>query len=179
MQSISDQAGVMQLGFFVSARYCKTAVFAQEGVRDLCRNVVSIFMDFSYTVPLQRRTSGITRLSPYVPPYLRILPLNALVLLVLLLVYTIIYIFQSNRKIIVIRALILLLQYFISEYTNLKLGLGPNNQIMKYRLIQNKEKPLVLIRKERYLPKPEISGFRSFQVMFHEKQQKVVGYQLY
>ncbi|CAL6033006.1 Hypothetical_protein [Hexamita inflata] len=25
----------MQLGFFVSARYCKTAVFAQEGVRDL------------------------------------------------------------------------------------------------------------------------------------------------
>ncbi|CAL6005859.1 Conserved_hypothetical protein [Hexamita inflata] len=35
-------------------------------------------MDFSYTVPLQRRTSGITRLSPYVPPYLRILPLNAL-----------------------------------------------------------------------------------------------------
>ncbi|CAL6096342.1 Hypothetical_protein [Hexamita inflata] len=35
MQSISDQAGVMQLGFFVSARYCKAAVFAQEGVRDL------------------------------------------------------------------------------------------------------------------------------------------------
>ncbi|CAL6012929.1 Hypothetical_protein [Hexamita inflata] len=35
MQSISDQAGVMQLGFFVSVRYCKTAVFAQEGVRDL------------------------------------------------------------------------------------------------------------------------------------------------
>ncbi|CAL5979471.1 Hypothetical_protein [Hexamita inflata] len=42
------------------------------------RNVVSMFMDFSYTVPLQQRTSGITRLSPYVPPYLRILPLNAL-----------------------------------------------------------------------------------------------------
>ncbi|CAL6021844.1 Hypothetical_protein [Hexamita inflata] len=37
-----------------------------------------MFIDFSYTVPLQRRTSGITRLSPYVPPYLRILPLNAL-----------------------------------------------------------------------------------------------------
>ncbi|CAL5985626.1 Hypothetical_protein [Hexamita inflata] len=39
------------------------------------RNVVSIFIDFSYTVPLQRRTSGLTRLSPL---YLRILPLNAL-----------------------------------------------------------------------------------------------------
>ncbi|CAL5978520.1 Hypothetical_protein [Hexamita inflata] len=35
MQSISDQAGVMQLGLFVSARHCKAAVFAQEGVRDL------------------------------------------------------------------------------------------------------------------------------------------------
>ncbi|CAL6025587.1 Hypothetical_protein [Hexamita inflata] len=34
MQSISDQTGVMQLGFFVSARHCKAAVFAQEGVRD-------------------------------------------------------------------------------------------------------------------------------------------------
>ncbi|CAL6029025.1 Hypothetical_protein [Hexamita inflata] len=42
------------------------------------RYLVSIFMDFSYTEPLQRRTSGITRLSPYVPPYLRILPLRAL-----------------------------------------------------------------------------------------------------
>ncbi|CAL5970227.1 Hypothetical_protein [Hexamita inflata] len=42
------------------------------------RYLVSKFIDFSYTVPLQRRTSGITRLSPYVPPYLRILPLNAL-----------------------------------------------------------------------------------------------------
>ncbi|CAL6005858.1 Hypothetical_protein [Hexamita inflata] len=35
MQIISDQAGVMQLGFFVNARLCKTAVFAQEEVHDL------------------------------------------------------------------------------------------------------------------------------------------------
>ncbi|CAL5985375.1 Hypothetical_protein [Hexamita inflata] len=30
----SCRALVIKLGFFVSARYCKTAVFAQEGVRD-------------------------------------------------------------------------------------------------------------------------------------------------
>ncbi|CAL6027292.1 Hypothetical_protein [Hexamita inflata] len=78
MLSIGDQAGVMQLGFFFSARYCKATVFAQEGVRDLWQECCCMFMDFSYTVPLQRRTSGITRLSPYVYPYLRILPLNAI-----------------------------------------------------------------------------------------------------
>ncbi|CAL6013432.1 Hypothetical_protein [Hexamita inflata] len=35
MQSISDQAGVMQLGYFVSARYCKAAVLAYERVCNL------------------------------------------------------------------------------------------------------------------------------------------------
>ncbi|CAL6094756.1 Hypothetical_protein [Hexamita inflata] len=78
MQSISDQAGVMQLGFFASARHCKAAVLLRKESVISGRNVVSMFMDFLYTVPFQRRTSGITRLSPYVPPYLRILPLNTL-----------------------------------------------------------------------------------------------------
>ncbi|CAL6099487.1 Hypothetical_protein [Hexamita inflata] len=45
MHSINDQAGVMQLGYFL-ARQCKTAVFAQEGVCDLWQDFVNIFMDF-------------------------------------------------------------------------------------------------------------------------------------
>ncbi|CAL6015446.1 Hypothetical_protein [Hexamita inflata] len=35
MQSISEQADVMHLGILHGTRYCKAAVFAQEGVRDL------------------------------------------------------------------------------------------------------------------------------------------------
>ncbi|CAL5986598.1 Hypothetical_protein [Hexamita inflata] len=35
VQSVGDQTGVTQLGFFVSARHCKAAVLAQERVRNL------------------------------------------------------------------------------------------------------------------------------------------------
>ncbi|CAL5988192.1 Hypothetical_protein [Hexamita inflata] len=35
VQSVGDQTGVTQLGFFVSARHCKAAVLAQERVYNL------------------------------------------------------------------------------------------------------------------------------------------------
>ncbi|CAL6035930.1 Hypothetical_protein [Hexamita inflata] len=56
---------------------CSLASLARATARQQCllrkesvisgRNVVNMFMDFSYTVPLQRRTRRITQLSPYVP----------------------------------------------------------------------------------------------------------------
>ncbi|CAL6054663.1 Hypothetical_protein [Hexamita inflata] len=82
-----NQLQYMQFGNINSSHSCckssiisgcsQTAGYRKETVIS-GRYLVSKFIDFSYTVPLQRRTNGITRLSPYVPPYLRILPLNAL-----------------------------------------------------------------------------------------------------
>ncbi|CAL6013368.1 Hypothetical_protein [Hexamita inflata] len=64
-ESIRDQVGVMHVASSLP-RYCKTTVFAQDRVRDL-------WHIYGFLVDLWRRTSEITRLSPYVPCQINLL----------------------------------------------------------------------------------------------------------
>ncbi|CAL6030782.1 Hypothetical_protein [Hexamita inflata] len=57
MQSISDQAGVMQFGFFVSARHCKAAVFAQECSLEII--IISIIINYNLMTPQIINTENI------------------------------------------------------------------------------------------------------------------------